>query len=452
MSLLPGPSRSHRPALMAFHDLVLSLDGEGGWSLHPGHRSLEAKQEAAAHAGAKGGVDTREGPGMPTPSQPDSCSGKARGSDAEAVLQGMTAGKRRRQRGRGKQGRDAQEEAEEELGDGNEGFSGPAHSAGQGLLGSEAASRGIQGLHLPGDSTHHGSMLGSEQAVAAAWEGGSISYPSCPPARWPAELVIARAPPASAADRRLQAWAPRMGLKPAKLSSIARWKVGRSRHGVVQPWSSDPPAISSPAPPCCRSNCKQRGLPAAHLLVCVPQHCWRDALVLLHPSCHLAPLQSVLAILSGDRQWLVRVSSVAGVVVLRTLLQVRGLQHGGVWAGARAGSSQPLVQPAMPHTWLSVPTLPGILAGPHCQPEWQECGPGVAAGPARLCAVSWELGARAGTVWACSGTWAMHLCSWQRALERKTQLADANLISPVRHICTSAVRQCRTIGLVPCGV
>ncbi|KAL4445411.1 hypothetical protein ABPG77_011236 [Micractinium sp. CCAP 211/92] len=184
---------SHRPALMAFHDLVLSLDGEGGWSLHPGHRSLEAKQEAAAHAGAKGGVDTREGPGMPTPSQPDSCSGKARGSDAEAVLQGMTAGKRRRQRGRGKQGRDAQEEAEEELGDGNEGFS---------------------------------------------------------------ELVIARAPPASAADRRLQAWAPRMGLKPAKLSSIARWK-------------------------------------------------------------------SVLAILSGDRQWLVRVSSVAGVVVLRTLLQDR---------------------------------------------------------------------------------------------------------------------------------
>ena len=25
---------SHRPALVAFHDLVLALDGEGGWSIH----------------------------------------------------------------------------------------------------------------------------------------------------------------------------------------------------------------------------------------------------------------------------------------------------------------------------------------------------------------------------------------------------------------------------------
>ncbi len=25
---------SHRPALVAFHDTVLSLDGEGGWSVH----------------------------------------------------------------------------------------------------------------------------------------------------------------------------------------------------------------------------------------------------------------------------------------------------------------------------------------------------------------------------------------------------------------------------------
>ena len=30
---------SHRPALVAFHDLVLALDGEGGWSLHRGLRS-----------------------------------------------------------------------------------------------------------------------------------------------------------------------------------------------------------------------------------------------------------------------------------------------------------------------------------------------------------------------------------------------------------------------------
>lgn len=36
------------------------------------------------------------------------------------------------------------------------------------------------------------------------------------------------------------------------------------------------------------------------------------------------PAQSVLSIiLGGDKQWLVRVGTVAGVVVLRTLLQVR---------------------------------------------------------------------------------------------------------------------------------
>lgn len=121
-------SCSHRPALMAFHDLVLSLDGEGGWSLHPGHRSLEAKQEAAAHAVAKGGADATEGGGTPT--APPSGSGKARGGDAEAVLQGMVQGKRRRQKGRGKRAaapeaeQRAAQEAEEELGDGNEGFSG----------------------------------------------------------------------------------------------------------------------------------------------------------------------------------------------------------------------------------------------------------------------------------------------------------------------------------------
>ena len=27
---------SHRPALVAFHDLVLALDGEGGWTVHRG--------------------------------------------------------------------------------------------------------------------------------------------------------------------------------------------------------------------------------------------------------------------------------------------------------------------------------------------------------------------------------------------------------------------------------
>ena len=94
------PLRSHRPALMAFHDIVLSLDGEGGWSLHPGHRSLEGKQVAAS---AAGGASVQ--PSVPPPPRPG---GKARGGDADDVLRGMTQ----------------QLEREEELQDGNEGFSG----------------------------------------------------------------------------------------------------------------------------------------------------------------------------------------------------------------------------------------------------------------------------------------------------------------------------------------
>lgn len=37
---------SHRPALMAFHDLVLALDGEGGWSLHQGARAAPSGRAA----------------------------------------------------------------------------------------------------------------------------------------------------------------------------------------------------------------------------------------------------------------------------------------------------------------------------------------------------------------------------------------------------------------------
>ncbi|EFN58353.1 hypothetical protein CHLNCDRAFT_142419 [Chlorella variabilis] len=109
---------SHRPALMAFHDIVLSLDGEGGWSLHQGHRSLEAKAEAAARQAGGGASEIDAGFTVPPPPRPASAGGngkgkgkgkgKARGTDAAAVLSGMAVGKA---------------EEEEMLGDGNEGFS-----------------------------------------------------------------------------------------------------------------------------------------------------------------------------------------------------------------------------------------------------------------------------------------------------------------------------------------
>ena len=40
---------SHRPALMAFHDLVLSLDGRGGWEMQRGQR---ARRDSGAQTGA----------------------------------------------------------------------------------------------------------------------------------------------------------------------------------------------------------------------------------------------------------------------------------------------------------------------------------------------------------------------------------------------------------------
>lgn len=105
---------------MAFHDIVLSLDGEGGWSLHPGHRSLEAGR-AADGTGAQ-----------PTVQPPPRPGGKARGADADAVLAGMT---RRRER-------------EEELHDGNEGFSG-AWAAGRARRWRGAARRGWMASRRP---------------------------------------------------------------------------------------------------------------------------------------------------------------------------------------------------------------------------------------------------------------------------------------------------------------
>ena len=111
---------SHRPALMAFHDIVLNLDGEGGWSLHPGHRSLEAKQEAAAlQAAALSGDFSAAAFSVPAPPRPapsagqgggaaPAVGGKVRSSDAAAVLKGMAA----------------TQQEEEQLGDGNEGFTG----------------------------------------------------------------------------------------------------------------------------------------------------------------------------------------------------------------------------------------------------------------------------------------------------------------------------------------
>ncbi len=74
---------SHRPALVAFHDLVLALDGEGGWSIHEGATGSfteETIPEEGAVVTGNGGMQMSGGQGT---------SNKARTKDAAAVLEGM---------------------------------------------------------------------------------------------------------------------------------------------------------------------------------------------------------------------------------------------------------------------------------------------------------------------------------------------------------------------------
>lgn len=165
--------------------------------------------------------------------------------------------------------------------------------------------------------------------------------------------------------------------------------------------------------------------------------CGRHSFLLPRPTRTPAPHapQSVLAVVLGsDRQWVGSVAGVAGVVVLRTLLQARaqgrgwtrcrqcvwllvaGMPEGPVPAGGRLGWSppdgtlgprlQPLTRSAPPRP-RPAPTHPPThpSTGPHRQPERQERGPGAAPGPAWLCQVGgWVRGrAAAGPGWRRGG-------------------------------------------------
>ncbi|GAB4822712.1 hypothetical protein N2152v2_009758 [Parachlorella kessleri] len=148
---------SHRPALMAFHDLVLNLDGEGGWAIHPGHRSAaKALTALAAEDGPLAGA-------------------KVRGSEAAAVLQGMMAT--------------------------------PAPAL---------VPNGEEGPTSPSPSHHHQQQqqqLGQgEEQLGDGNEGFS-------------ELVVARSPPATEASRRAAlSWAPALALKPSRPTLLGPWK------------------------------------------------------------------------------------------------------------------------------------------------------------------------------------------------------------------------------------
>ncbi len=100
---------SHRPALMAFHDIVLNLDGEGGWSLHQGHRDTNRDVMKL--------VGSNDVPALsPTGSSSSGNNAKMRRSDVDEVLRGMTQSTASLQPGALNRGSSI------ELTDGNEGY------------------------------------------------------------------------------------------------------------------------------------------------------------------------------------------------------------------------------------------------------------------------------------------------------------------------------------------
>lgn len=101
---------SHRPALMAFHDIVLNLDGEGGWSLHQGHRETDKDVLRLVSSREITSLSPRESRGSIGGGGGGEDAGKVRSSDVDEVLRGMTQSNRNLQ------------SQIIELGDGNEGF------------------------------------------------------------------------------------------------------------------------------------------------------------------------------------------------------------------------------------------------------------------------------------------------------------------------------------------
>ena len=82
---------SHRPALVAFHDKVLHLDGEGGWTLNDLKHDVEpasSSSEEEKEEEETGSADQAAGSDTPVSTQ------SLRGGDSDAVYQGMISKKK----------------------------------------------------------------------------------------------------------------------------------------------------------------------------------------------------------------------------------------------------------------------------------------------------------------------------------------------------------------------
>ena len=181
---------SHRPALMAFHDVVLNLDGEGGWSIHEGHRALAAKggpegRATAAVLATGGEIDAEDGEEDGAQNCEDQFTSSSIGAPDSSISTTATGtmmsngGSKKGGKKKGKKARTAEVQAV------------------------------LQGMSTS-ISTHPSQRTNSQRLT-----DGNEGY---------TEIVLSKAPP-TCANPNADSWAPHLALQPSKtISPTQRWK------------------------------------------------------------------------------------------------------------------------------------------------------------------------------------------------------------------------------------
>lgn len=154
---------SHRPALMAFHDVVLHLDGEGGWAIHPGHRSLgrdtdirsaddSIEQESNDNINSDANVESSKELSDSIDYSEKKNEMSTRKVDTEAVLRGMMSnrntGHSSKSNGKKSKKKKKKSQREEMLGDGNEGYAESVLASAPSSIGNPTAALWSPGLSL----------------------------------------------------------------------------------------------------------------------------------------------------------------------------------------------------------------------------------------------------------------------------------------------------------------
>lgn len=192
---------SHRPALMAFHDVVLNLDGEGGWSIIEGHRAVAKKGGVATGATAAvlatggdlgDGEENAEDHSALAEAEEDNANGNTSGGGGS----NNNSGKKGRKKGR-KKVRSAEVQA-----------------VLQGMSASNTTTNTATTV-APTTTLASTTITGPGRTASQQLTDGNEGY---------TEIVLSKAPP-TCANPLADSWAPHLALQPSKsISQTQRWK------------------------------------------------------------------------------------------------------------------------------------------------------------------------------------------------------------------------------------